>query len=97
MEKISIFWETKNFIDQKAWLQLTMKLSLLSRTVNSDCCPDYFTHCEGLSLDTGPEALYQTAAAPETIMKPDNCEYGLLEVTGEEHLVLSQKLEHKDL
>ena len=45
----------------------------------------------------GPEALYQTAAAPETIMKPDNCEYGLLEVTGEEHLVLSQKLEHKDV
>ena len=63
-----------------------LSLILLSRTLNSDCCPDYFTHCEGLSLDKGPEALFQTAAAPETVMRPDNCEYGLLEVAGEEKL-----------
>ena len=56
------------------------------RTVNSDCCPDYFTHCEGLGPLPGPEALFQIAAAPETVIRPDSCEYGLLEVAGEEDL-----------
>ena len=76
-------------LSSKTNKKLTFKncvTTLLSRTVNSDCCPDYFTHCEGLSLDSGPEALFQTAAAPETVMRPDNCEYGLLEVAGEEDL-----------
>jgi hypothetical protein len=36
-----------------------------NRTQNSDCCPDYFTHCEGLpELDFGN-------TKPEDLSRPD--------------------------
>ena len=39
--------------------------SFCNRTHNSDCCPDYFTHCEGL-----PELDFEKA--PEAIIRPDS-------------------------
>ena len=52
---------------------------LWCRTVSSDCCPYYFTHCEGLSLDQGPGYLFQTGDVPENVIRPDNCEYRQVE------------------
>ena len=64
------------------------------RTVNSDCCPDYFSHCEGLPLplplptpEAGteePELLYQVGARPETVVRPQHCPHGVINVTGQE-------------
>jgi len=59
----------------------------VSRT-NSDCCPDYFTHCEGLTLPSPhelarPDGPYvpQEAEPPVTIMPPSGCEFGLLNIS----------------
>ena len=37
-----------------------------NRTHNSDCCPDYFTHCEGLA-----ELDFSNQKPPETLARPD--------------------------
>ena len=37
-----------------------------NRTHNSDCCPDYFTHCEGLA-----ELDFSNQQPPETLARPD--------------------------
>lgn len=62
----------------------------MSRT-NSDCCPDYFTHCEGLTLPspdelTRPDGPYvpQEAEPPVTIMPPTGCEFGLLNISSDD-------------
>ena len=39
-----------------------------NRTSNADCCPDYFSHCEGLND-------YQYAVGrPEEIVRPEDVE-----------------------
>merc|ERR1719339_670661 len=50
--------------------------SFCNRTINADCCPDYFPHCEGLEVDD----RYQAAEnPPESIaLPPGNCEHGIL-------------------
>ena len=52
------------------------------RTTNSDCCPDYFTHCEGLSVSDDKKYFYQSAAAPLSIIRPHDCPHGVLEISG---------------
>lgn len=42
-----------------------------NRTENSDCCPDFFTHCEGL-----PEHQFQEPK-PEEIIRPEECPHGV--------------------
>ena len=49
---------------------------------DSDCCPDFFTHCEGL-LDYKPNPVYVAGPSEETVTRPTNCQHGVLEVTGE--------------
>ena len=56
------------------------------RTANSDCCPDYFNHCEGLTPSNDAKYQYQSAAAPLTIVKPLNCPYGLMDISGKKVL-----------
>ena len=42
-----------------------------NRTHNSDCCPDYFTHCEGL-----PEIDFdKNEIAPETLIRPEDSKF----------------------
>ena len=42
-----------------------------NRTHNSDCCPDYFTHCEGL-----PEIDFdKNEIAPETLIRPKDSKF----------------------
>ena len=57
------------------------------RTVNSDCCPDYFSHCEGLPLPLptpeDPVLFYQVGARPETVVRPQHCPHGVINVTGQ--------------
>ena len=68
------------------------------RTDTSDCCPDYFTHCEGLRADnpyaTAPKELNayntpsfetyleQTAPVVETVFGPSICPYGTRSASG---------------
>lgn len=50
------------------------------RTVNSDCCPDYASHCKGESLSS--DALqYQTAVSPGSVTMPSDCQYGVLNIS----------------
>lgn len=47
---------------------------------DSDCCPDFFTHCEGL-LDYKPNPVYVAGPSEVTVTRPTNCQHGVLEVT----------------
>jgi hypothetical protein len=38
-----------------------------NRTESSDCCPDYFSHCEGLDNDK----LQFAEQAPEELVRPE--------------------------
>lgn len=50
--------------------------SFCNRTMNADCCPDYFPHCEGLEVDDRYQAVEKP---PESIaLPPGNCEHGIL-------------------
>ena len=49
------------------------------RTSDSDCCPDYFSHCLGLSED---KIRYATGPVPETILRPPDCPHGVLNISG---------------
>lgn len=65
------------------------RFSIWVYRTNSDCCPDYFTHCEGLTLPspplelTRPDGPYvpQEAEPPVTILPPTGCEFGLLNIS----------------
>ena len=39
-----------------------------NRTDSSDCCPDYFSHCEGLN---GDDKFQFAEGAPEEIVRPE--------------------------
>ena len=44
-----------------------------NRTHNSDCCPDYFTHCEGL-----PELNFdKNEIPPEELVRPEDSKFVL--------------------
>lgn len=47
-----------------------------NRTTNSDCCPDYFSHCEGLAAD---KLYYQEGPQAATLLRPpQDCQHGVL-------------------
>ena len=60
------------------------------RPENSDCCPDYFSHCDGHQEEDKEEdeeedkeedrLEYQVGASPETMRKPARCEHGGMSV-----------------
>merc|ERR1712215_639079 len=53
--------------------------SFCNRTGSSDCCPDYFTHCEGLY-----EGQYEEQKAPAALHllgPPTECQHGVLNIS----------------
>lgn len=48
-----------------------------NRTTNADCCPDYFTHCEGLSKN---QYLALEPPKPSSITRPRDCKHGVLNI-----------------
>jgi len=56
------------------------------RPENSDCCPDYFTHCKGLKKPFTPQTtekspVYAEGAPSNFSMKPDDCPFGALDIS----------------
>ena len=65
------------------------------RTDNSDCCPDYSAHCEGLvevpgdgEPDRDWKIVYQEGVGQETISRPKQCQFGIYQFEGEFWLIL---------
>ena len=58
----------------------SLGLQSLVRTHNSDCCPDYFTHCEGLTSEAEDTVYYQRGGEPSTIQRPTHCLHGVLNI-----------------
>ena len=62
----------------------------LLRPENSDCCPDYFSHCGGHQDEEKEEEKeeeeedqlkYQVGSiSPKTVRKPARCEHGVMSV-----------------
>ena len=67
---------------------LILNTNLSCRTENSDCCPDYFSHCSGEGAPSPSDKLYyQTAPAPETIHQPpSSCPHGVLDISSKNTL-----------
>ena len=69
-------------------LSESMTSTTCVRTHNSDCCPDYFTHCEGLTSEAEDTVYYQRGGEPSTIQRPTHCLHGVLNINSRNLTIL---------